>query len=342
MHRSLTLGLLLLASAWAVLAQNAEHAFDYDQHAPLDVQEKGVTRHGDSSVLDISYASPKGGRVPTYPVVPNGKGPFAAVIWGHWYVGNSPQRNRSEFLDEATALASTGVVSLLTDGPVARPGHVENKDPLSEGQVADLLQQIIDMRRGVDLLLARKDVDAQRLAYVGHSYNATVGAFLSGIDKRFKAFVLMAGGLSDEVDMKSKEYQEFRKKMGPEKFDAFEAKYRWLDPGKFVSHASPAIVSLQYGTKDLPFLTAERTGEYADVVSEPKKFRLYDAPHALNAEARRDRLAFLAEQLKLKPLSPSIVAAIPAFTSRRIRENNAQTNRRRNGHEERVFCYGER
>ena len=28
-------------------------------------------------------------------------------------------------------------------------------------------------------------------------------------------------------------------------------------------------------------------------MSEPKRFKLYDAPHALNAEARRDRLAFL-------------------------------------------------
>jgi hypothetical protein len=39
--------------------------------------------------------------------------------------------------------------------------------------------------------------------------------------------------------------------------------------------------------------------------------KLYEAPHSLNAEARRDRLAFLAEQLKLKPLSPQVIAAIP-------------------------------
>ena len=39
---------------------------------------------------------------------------------------------------------------------------------------------MIDMRRGVDLLLARRDVDPRRIAYVGHSYNANVGALLSG------------------------------------------------------------------------------------------------------------------------------------------------------------------
>jgi dienelactone hydrolase len=303
---------MLAVGATVARAQSAAgpQALEYDRSAPLDVQEKRVIKRGDVSVHDISYASPKGGRVPAYLVVPAGKGPFAAVIWGHWYWANSEQRNRTEFLDEAVALAPSGVVSLLTDGPIARPGHVDSKDPLDESQATDLIQQIVDMRRGADLLLARKDVDAQRLAYVGHSYNATVGGFVSGIDKRFKAFVLMAGGLSDEVDMRSKEYQDFRQKIGPEKFDAFQAKYAWFDPGKFVSRAAPATVFLQYGAKE-DFLTPERDKEYFANVSEPKKFKLYEAPHALNAEARRDRLAFLAEQLKLKPLSASVVAAIP-------------------------------
>jgi dienelactone hydrolase len=293
-------------------AQSAEvlHRFDYDQKAPLDVQELGVEQRGDVAIHDISYASPKGGRVPAYLVVPAGKGPFAAVIWGHWYWNNSAMRNRKEFLDEAVAIAPSGVVSLLTDGPIARPGHVEDPTPLSEQQVTDLIQAIVDMRRGADLLLARPDVDAKRLAYVGHSYNATVGGFLCGIDKRFVAFVLMAGGLSDEVDLKSKEVQDYRQKVGPEKFDAFQAKYAWLDPGKFVSHAAPAVVLLQYGSQE-KFLNPDRARTYAAVVSEPKSLKLYDAPHALNAEARRDRIAFLAEQLKLKTLPPSVIANIP-------------------------------
>ena len=107
------------------------------------------------------------------------------------------------------------------------------------------------MLRGVDLLMARKDVDPTRIAYVGHSYNAMVGGFLSGIDRRFKAFVLMAGGLSDEVDMKSKEYAEYRQKIGAERFDAFVMKYNWLDPGKYVSPccAGGSIPSVRYPGK---------------------------------------------------------------------------------------------
>jgi dienelactone hydrolase len=303
---------VLFLSATSLSAQDVSpsHAFDYDAKVPLDIQEAGVEHRGIVAIHDISYASPKGGRVPAYLVVPEGKGPFATVLWGHWYWQNSEFFNRKEFLDEAVALAHAGVVSLLPTGPGARAGHVQDKDPLNEKQIAELVQAIIDMRRGADLLLARKDVDHARLGYVGHSYNATVGGFLSGLDKRFKAFVLMAGGLSDEVDMKTEEFQQFRQKLGPEKVDAFTAKYAWTDAGKFVSHAAPATVFLQYATQE-KFLTAERARQYASNVSEPKKFKLYDAPHALNAEARRDRIAFLSTQLKLKPLDASLIAGVP-------------------------------
>ena len=143
-----------------------------------------------------------------------------------------------------------------------------------------------------------------------HIYTYTVVGFLTGIDNRYKALVLVAGGLSDEMDMKSKEYSDYRQKVGPDKFDAFQAKYGWLDPGKFVSHAAPATVFLQYATKE-DFLTPDRARGYAANVSEPKRFQLYDAPHALNAEARRDRIGFLTTQLGLKPTPASVITSIP-------------------------------
>ena len=298
--------------ATTVFAQDHEmlQHFDYDRKAPLDVQEIGVEKRGEVAIHDVSYASPKGGRVPAYLVVPGGKGPFAAVIWGHWYMPGSEFLNRKEFLDEAVMLAASGVVSLLPDGPIARPGYVRDPDPLGDLRIQQRVQAIVDMRRGADLLLARTDVDPKRLAYVGHSYNAATGGFLAGIDKRFKAFVLMAGNLSDEVDIRSKEFQDFRSKVGPEKFDAFMTKYAWADQGKYVAHAAPAKVFTQFAMKE-DFMTPARAREYYAIVSEPKIFKLYEAPHSLNAEARRDRGAFLAKELNLKAPDPAAIARVP-------------------------------
>src|SRR5437879_6738782 len=128
---------LLAISFVAILLFSAAHArtqdadlvrhFDYDQNAPLAIKQVGVQHRQHATVYDITYDSPKGGAVPAYLVVPKGRGPFAAVIWGHWCWQNSSMRNRKEFLDEAVALAQTGLVSLLTDHPISRPGYVQIK-----------------------------------------------------------------------------------------------------------------------------------------------------------------------------------------------------------------------
>jgi dienelactone hydrolase len=322
MKRSALL-VLLLSAAFAQESQvdpQLLHHWDYDKTAPLNLKEAGVQDRSGVKIHDISYSAPvgdrasfvgpNGGAVTAYLVVPLGKGPFPAVIYGHWCMPGSEKRNRTEFLDEALVLARSGVISLLPDHVIVHPGFAEDKTPLNDQQVAVEVQQNINLRRGVDLLLDRKDVDRKRLAYVGHSCDATAGGFLSGIDKRFKAFVIMAGGLSDEADIKTRQGQEYRQKVGPEKFDAFVAKYSWTDAAKYVSHAAPASVFLQYAT-DEPFLTADLSKEYLKVVSEPKKLKIYEAPHALNAEAIRDRIAFLTEQLSFKPPDPKAVASIP-------------------------------
>ncbi len=286
----------VLAGTGRTVAQGAEmlRHFDYDQKAAIEMKQIGAEERERAIIYDITYASSKGGVVPAYLVVPKGKGPFPAVIWGHWYWENSPMRNRKEFLNEAIALAQADLMSLLPDGPIARPGHVTNNEPLNEQQITDMVQAVVDMRRGLDLLLARKDVDPKRIAFVGHSYHASAGAILSGTDRRFKAFVLM---------------EEHRLKVGPDRYDAFVKKYAWIDPGKYVAHAGPAFVFLQYGKEK--YFTPERIREYEKIVSKPKRLKIYDAPHALNAVARRDRIQFLTEQLKLRPLSDSLIAAIP-------------------------------
>jgi dienelactone hydrolase len=315
---------LLLAAAPAVAQVDPgllQH-WKYDQKLPLNVRQGGVEERGGVKIYDVTYASPagdrnkavgpNGGTVSAYLVIPAGKGPFPAVIYGHWCMPGSEKRNRTEFFEEAVVLAQAGVVSLLPDHVSVRPGFVEDDSPFNENQVAVMVQQVVNLRRGADLLLSRADVDAKRIAYVGHSCDASAGGFLSGIDKRFKAFVLMAGDLSDEVDKRSKSFEEYRRKVGPERLDAFMKEHAWLDAGKYVSAAAPATVFLQYAS-DEPFLDEEMEKGYFEIVSEPKKYRIYKAPHALSAEATRDRIAFLSGQLSFQAPPAAAIDSIPAL-----------------------------
>ena len=303
--------------------EQLRHHWDYDASAPLNMKQAGVQQRGAVSIYDISYSSPvddrsvfvgpNGGLVTAYLVIPPGTGPFPAVIYAHWCMPGSDKMNRTEFLEEAVVLAHSGVISLLPDHLIVHPGFVEDNTPLNQQQIDVDVQQNINLRRGADLLLKRKDVDPKRLAYVGHSCDGAAGGYLAGTDKRFKAFVLMAGNLSFEVEKKTKFIQEYRQKIGPEKFDAFAEEYSWMDGGKYISHAAPAAMFLQYATDEL-LLNADLARQYFQLASEPKKLKIYQAPHALNAEATRDRIAFLAEQLFFTPPDAKAVNAIPPLT----------------------------
>ena len=308
--RRLVVALFLTVCTCVTSAQKISHAFDYDAKAALDTQDAGADFRGDVGIYDLSYANPKGARVSAYLVMPPGKGPFAAIIWGHWCWPNSDLHNRKEFLDEAVALAPSGVASLLIDFPIARPGYVPEKDPLSDKQVEELVEQVVAIRRGADLLFSRPFVDQKRLAYVGHSCGASAGAVVSGIDKRFRAFVFMASPISNEAMVKTPQFQAFRQQAGAEKIDAFLAKYPWTDEGKYIAHAAPAALLFQYAAKE-DFLTPDLGKATAALASDPKQVKIYDVPHALNAEARRDRIAFLAQQLQFKPPAAEVIAAIP-------------------------------
>src|SRR6059058_4477494 len=158
--------------------QTTFHLFDYDAKAPLDIHDKIIEEFDGGSLHDMTYVSPKGG-------------PVAAVLFGHW--GNG---TRTEFIPEANLYARAGAVSLLPDYPWDRPqpwhktpNHYDKPELDREIEI----QAVLELRRGIDLLLARPDVDPKRLAYVGHSYGAQWGSILSAVDKRMKTSVLMAG-----------------------------------------------------------------------------------------------------------------------------------------------------
>ncbi len=311
---------LLLAIAPALHGENSKphfeelvRNFDYDRSAPLDLKEAGEEDRGGVAVHDISYASPRGGRVPAYLVVPAGQGPFAAVLFGHWMMPGSPMKSRKEFLDEAVLLARSGAVSLLIDAPQVRPGFVEDEEPTSPQSIFAAQQQVMDFRRGLDLLLARPDIDSKRIAYVGHSFDAHVGGILAGVEKRIEAFVLMAGSFASEeyvLDPENQEMLKLRKEIGEDKIRAFLTKYAWNDPVHYVGHSAPASIFLQFGNKDEP-LPEKLARHYYHLFGSPKKIAFYDAGHSLNSAARKDRVQWLIERFGLKPVTESALSEIP-------------------------------
>ena len=140
-------------------------------------------------VRDLSYASPRGGRVPAFLVAPHPAQHLPAVVFLH-----HGQGNRKTFLDEAVELAGAGLVSLLIDAPGFRGEKDDDGPPFDANHdLAEIVQTVVDLRRGFDLLAAREEADANRLGYVGYSLGATMGARLLGVEPRIRASVMIAG-----------------------------------------------------------------------------------------------------------------------------------------------------
>ena len=289
--------------------------FEYDRNAPLDTKEERQEERDGAVIVELSYASPRGGRVPATLVKPAGNGPFAGILFGHWMMPGSPMANRKEFLEEAILLARAGAICLLTDAPLVRPGFVKQPVGLAaQIQNAEASrQQVIDFRRGLDLLLARGDVDGARIAYVGHSYNAHTGGILAGIEKRIGSFVLMAGVFADEEFVFASEMPaivQSRQRLGEKPLREFFQQYAFDDPIHFIGHSAPAAVFLQFGRDDEP-IPEKFARQYFERFAEPKKIAFYAAGHALNSEARQERMHWLAERLKLAPIDNTAIAQIP-------------------------------
>jgi len=309
--------LLILVLLEPVFAQNsyrqAVKHFEYDARAPLDIQEISVQQRGGAKIHDITYASPKGGVVPAYLVVPDGRGKFAAILWGHWMMPKSPTANRGEFLDEAVAIAPAGVVSLLIDAPYVRPGFKPDPNPLGPQDAEVTQQQVIDLRRGLDLLLSRSDVDAKRVAFVGHSFDAQCGAILDAVDKRPAAFVFMGNPVSVRETVLSSDRPDivqFRNSVPMDKLKAYLDANDWTDPATYAAHLGPAPAFFQYGTHD-EFLPVDEARHYFESSAGPKQMKFYDSTHALNAAARLDRYEFLRRRFALPALPPGTLEKVP-------------------------------
>jgi eukaryotic-like serine/threonine-protein kinase len=63
------------------------------------------------------------------------------------------------------------------------------------------IQRVKDVRRTLDYLLTRDDLDPAAIAYLGISFGANAGPVVTAVEDRFAASVLVSGGLSSNPDI---------------------------------------------------------------------------------------------------------------------------------------------
>lgn len=169
-----------------------------DKLPPLDVRESGRETFDQYNRVTLSYAGHAAGmpRVPSHLYLPKAPGPARrpAMLVLHQ---TSPQGKRNvgpesdrPNLASAGELAARGYIVLAPDYPSFGDYQFDfAKSELPSGTMVGIVNHI----RGVDLLVARDDVDPRRLGVLGHSLGGHNALFVAAFDERLRAVVTSCG-----------------------------------------------------------------------------------------------------------------------------------------------------
>ena len=288
--------LALLSSPAALHAQTSSTALDreaiyrqslplyqYDAHLPLSVKPGETRVIGGARLLRFSYLSTHGQRVPALlftPLTASAAHPVPCLVLLHGLGGN---KEMMAFL--GLGAAQSGYAALAID----EYGQGERAAPPKPGETQEVQlatgvrQTAVDVRRGLDYLATRREINAKRTGLVGISLGAIIGTVTAGVEPRIKATALISGGgdwglilktLSanraevggrSTVGFKGLDYGQVSAYLAPE------------DPLTFAPHVAPRALLMLHGRKD-EVIVPQAAQELFDAAREPKEIQWF-APY---------------------------------------------------------------
>jgi len=222
---------------------------------------------------------------------PEGNGSFAAILYVHWYEPEAHDSNRGQFVEESKEMAFGGAVCLLIETLWSDPDFFLKRT--QDDDIQNSVEEVVNIRRALDLLLSQPDVDKERIAYVGHDFGGMYGVLAGVMDQRPTHYVVMA------ATPRFPDWYLYLPKLEGDERETFIKQMDEIDPIAHVAKLSPASVLFQFGLDD-PHVPKERAEEFITAAKQPKEFKWYESGHGLNTIATTDRIKWLKEQLGLK------------------------------------------
>jgi dienelactone hydrolase len=222
---------------------------------------------------------------------PEGNEACAAILYVHWYESESPDSNRRQFEEEAKEMARSGAVCLLIETLWSDLDFFIKRTQKDDLQ--NSIEEVVNIRRAMDLLLSQPNVDSKRFAYVGHDFGGMYGVLAGSLDQRPTHYVVMA------ATPRFPDWYLYLPKLEGEAREAFIRQMSEIDPITHIPNVAPAHVLFQFGTHD-PHVSRERAEEFFAAAKEPKEMKWYEAGHALNPDATQDRKIWTTKKLRLE------------------------------------------
>ncbi len=177
--------------------------------------------------------------------------PFPCAILMHGYSSDKIQNSYA-----FPTLVERGYAIIAIDAEYHGDRKEKGKDLLSldfDSNVKAFIQTIIDLRRTIDYLEYRNEIDKEKIVYLGSSMGAIMGAIFCAVEKRVKICTLFQGGGDWKLMLKDSQIgplAELRKAILDGKVidshskqkltisDVAE-KFKLIDPIHFIGEISP-------------------------------------------------------------------------------------------------------
>jgi dienelactone hydrolase len=264
---------------------------DYQKFEAKDVRVL-VSRTQDELVSQLLVIqTPFGYRRVAEMYRPEGDGSYPAILYVHWYESESLSSHRSQFEEEAKELAKSGAICISIETLWSDRDFFLKRTQEEDAQ--NSVEEVVNIRRAMDLLLSQPHADSSRFAYVGHDFGGMYGVLAGSLDQRPTHYVVMA------ATPRFPDWYLYLPKLEGEARAAFIRQMAEIDPIVHVPNLSPAEVFFQFATDDF-HVPKERAEEFFAAAKDPKELKWYEAGHGLNEEATRDRKSGLKENLDLK------------------------------------------
>jgi hypothetical protein len=168
---------------------------------------------------------------------PEGEASLAAILYVHWYEPESIDSHRTQFDEEAKELARAGAVCLSIETLWSDRDFFLKRT--QEDDMRNSMEEVVNIRRAMDLLLAQPHVDPERFAYIGHDFGGMYGVLAGSLDGRPTQYVIMA------ATPRFPDWYLYLPKLDGEARESFIHQMAEIDPITHVSNLSPATIFFQ-------------------------------------------------------------------------------------------------
>ncbi len=282
---SAALCLLCVCAAGAQASPSAGEMFPDNATTAVTQSVAGVTGDTYGTTTTLTYIGAENDTVPALLVVPAGASsasPVPCVILIHG-VGMS----KEEMLPIARLLSNVGYASLTIDLPGYGQRSGESRtsfssaDDFAQYLASGFVRAVTDLRRGVDLLDANREIDSTRIGELGLSLGSFVAVDFAAADPRVKAVALIAsgGGLTEILGNQASHGLSYGGNQASliEQLKSSRSAHATLtsvDPLTYVSEIAPRPILMENGGSD-PIVPITAAHALYKAAGQPKHIDVY-------------------------------------------------------------------